>query len=107
MSQLAQMLSDEEVPREPGYGDEQPPPAPGRGLGRRAGRGGGVVMKSGVILRGSMSLNQVAEAVALSHDELCRKLKIPFSTPRDLILRDIMQRYDYTMSQIASMLEQP
>ena len=64
------------------------------------------MIKSGVILRGNMTLGEVANALRLSHQELCRRLKIPSSTPRDLILKDIMIRYGYSMSQIAMMLEE-
>jgi len=104
MSQIVEMLRSEELPRMPGYRQEQRPP--GRGVGQRPGRGGGIVIKSGVILRGNMTLGEVANALRLSHQELCRRLKIPSSTPRDLILKDIMIRYGYSMSQIAMMLEE-
>ena len=95
MSQIVRMLRSEEQ-RPPGTVAEP-----------RQRRGGGVVLKSGVTLRGSMSLQQVAEAVELTHEELCRKLRIPSSAPGSLTLRDIVSSYGYTMSQIARMLEEP
>ncbi|MFB0519447.1 MAG: hypothetical protein ACETWC_09225, partial [Acidobacteriota bacterium] len=107
MSQIVRMLRAEEgeVPRQQRNSQEQRPP--GSEAGPRQRRGGGVVIKSGVTLRGSMSLQQVAEAMGLTHQELCQKLRIPSTTPGSLTLREIMSSYGYTMSQIARMLEEP
>ncbi len=107
MNQIIQMLRGDEgeVQIKPRYRKVQP--APKRATGQRQRGGGGIVLKSGMTLRGSMNLQEVAEAVGLTHQQMCRKLNIPSSTPRSLILRDIMSSYGYTMSQIASMLEEP
>jgi Pyruvate/2-oxoacid:ferredoxin oxidoreductase delta subunit len=102
MGQITALLGAEAVPERMRY-EEKAETQRGRG-GKGSGKGR-VVLKSGVILRGNMTLAEIAEAAGLRHEQLCAALKIPTSTSKDLILKDIMLEYNYTMSMIGEMLK--
>jgi Pyruvate/2-oxoacid:ferredoxin oxidoreductase delta subunit len=102
MGQLIEKLGGEKVPEKGRYEERS---GAQRGRGRRAYGKGRVVLIGGVVLRGSMTLEEVAEAAGLTHEQLCRALRIPASMPKESILKEVMIEYNYTMSMIGEMLK--